>query len=1329
MAEIPVLPGFPADAPENLACASAAGANRGNGNLIGGREDGADGVRQEGNAVGIVRAADPSGNNEAPHQQDPRRGRSASKLRIRAIADACEVAVENIVANGNGEGNGNRNYNGNDQGAAVDELAGENVNGNGNGNGNQAIVQQYMHGDVEEDEEEIGEGDIAGLDELLGPVIVADPAPAPAPALAPAPAPAPHPAPALAPPQQFKLYATGDEPRNLAVDCLICLPNVRGEHPHFASMSNFVKHCNRYHVTDHALQIQSLLRCPRCHIHTNGQRGLNRHQTACNPPEGAREVGDVAAEVEVAAAEGGQQEQEVIERATDVQLQALFRGGLYNVHAAWELPLYEIVMSVLKGMLSEEMEECYDSTLAFFLIPGLVVFCNSFHKCCPGVPRAVDLLRRIVASTPENLGKSLADLVVAEAVGVYELHRHWNRREEREERGPQSRQVTKALARAEKFGRNGRFAPAAAILRRLEPLLTGQEAGEELRLSSEERAAAVLNLHPPFRSEDLDTIPPLQPGVEEPESSLICSKDVLQGIKGLRKDSAHGGSGWSNNSIRWLRVRSLKQDGDNAGEIGGALAEVFNRLHSGGMPTEVRSMWTRTRLVLLPKPGQQGAVRPLGLRDSFYRLGMRLLLVQCKDDLATHLGPAGQLAVGIPGGCQIGAQAMQMCYDRICEGSDGSAEESAGILLIDVKNAFNTLSVRQIYEQLLVICPGLARVFRFMYSEPSDLYGNEGELLGRRCIGVTQGDPLSTALCALAMLKPMAKCLAIAEEEKAKVVAVGGKSLAPVQVGFADDVSIGGSLGVMARVAPQVQGAFTPAGMTIAETKCMLAGARTSELSPEHRPMGFQIREGVKVLGVPVGSEEYKREFMDKCSAEMKIPHSALQRVSCHLAFLLISMVFNALPTYLLQSVHPSITRAFCVQFDSDINKCLGAILGMCSTDPSFVTLRGLSLAQGGLGIACKDGLIARGAFDVAQARSHEFITAFMPPLMSIDTRCYSQQPWVKSGIGEPGFADTIEIDDAERVILMEGYVHDEVKAVVKAVRGRVDQAKRVAFELELEQSDHPADREKRAWFLSGAHKDASRWLHDQLSFAFGTKYITSEGFRHAIRLRCLQGLEDPEGRRLGRCGCCAANERPRNHQNEGSLTHAISCHGTNLATQRHDKLRDILGFMLRGRVGKGEEGEPKIISVSMEESFGDGVTPINELSVRMDLVVRCTNGIYLVDLAVVNPACLRWLRKTGPVVPFAAAKARAAEKLRVLKERVPLLNLARTVKFVPFVVEATGRLGPGALALLEALQVPGEIRRMFSRDVSVHLSRFNGMMLSKVRKATLGAPSGQLGV
>ena len=78
------------------------------------------------------------------------------------------------------------------------------------------------------------------------------------------------------------------------------------------------------------------------------------------------------------------------------------------------------------------------------------------------------------------------------------------------------------------------------------------------------------------------------------------------------------------------------------------------------MSARTTFLWTRTRSVLIPKP-EAGAYRPIGIGDAFYRLLMRLAYSQKAEEIGSSLAPR-QLAVGVAGGCEIGAHMAHLQF-------------------------------------------------------------------------------------------------------------------------------------------------------------------------------------------------------------------------------------------------------------------------------------------------------------------------------------------------------------------------------------------------------------------------------------------------------------------------------------------------------------------------------------------------------------------------------------------------------------------------------------------------------------------------------------------
>ena len=103
---------------------------------------------------------------------------------------------------------------------------------------------------------------------------------------------------------------------------------------------------------------------------------------------------------------------------------------------------------------------------------------------------------------------------------------------------------------------------------------------------------------------------------------------------------------------------------------------------------------------------------------------------------------------GLPAGLEAAVCAMQLLYDD---------DDTEGILLVDAKNAFNSLNREAALHNVRFLCPSLATVLQNCYQAPSRLIvAGGGELSSEE--GITQGDPLSMSFYALATV-PLAQHL------------------------------------------------------------------------------------------------------------------------------------------------------------------------------------------------------------------------------------------------------------------------------------------------------------------------------------------------------------------------------------------------------------------------------------------------------------------------------------------------------------------------------------------------------------------------------------------
>ena len=142
------------------------------------------------------------------------------------------------------------------------------------------------------------------------------------------------------------------------------------------------------------------------------------------------------------------------------------------------------------------------------------------------------------------------------------------------------------------------------------------------------------------------------------------------------------------------------------------------------------------RLIALDKrPG----VRPIGVCEVIRRITSKAILKVVGHDVEEACGYL-QKCSGSPAGLEAAIHAMQNIYE------DDSTE---GILMVDARNAFNSLNREAALHNVQYLCPALSTCLHNCYQAPARLFvSGGGELASRE--GVTQGDPLSMPFYALA---------------------------------------------------------------------------------------------------------------------------------------------------------------------------------------------------------------------------------------------------------------------------------------------------------------------------------------------------------------------------------------------------------------------------------------------------------------------------------------------------------------------------------------------------------------------------------------------------
>ena len=266
-----------------------------------------------------------------------------------------------------------------------------------------------------------------------------------------------------------------------------------------------------------------------------------------------------------------------------------------------------------------------------------------------------------------------------------------------------------------------------------------------------------------------------------------------------------------------------------------ALATATKRMCTSYIDPEIIRPFIACRLIPLSKnPG----VRPIGICDTLRRIMGKAILSVIGPEIQAIAG-CTQLCARQRSGCEAAVHAMEELM------KDESVE---GILLVDARNAFNSLNREVMLRNIQVTCPSLAVPVINMYGSNAELFVGNDTILSQE--GMTQGDPLSMVVYALSTLPLIAR--------------VSQPNL--TQTWFADDAGAGASLESLHRWWTALSEVGPKYGYHVSPPKTWLLvkdqhkeAARTLFMNS-----GIKITtEGRPVLGAPIGTPEFTANFIE----------------------------------------------------------------------------------------------------------------------------------------------------------------------------------------------------------------------------------------------------------------------------------------------------------------------------------------------------------------------------------------------------------------------------------------------------------------------------------
>ena len=674
--------------------------------------------------------------------------------------------------------------------------------------------------------------------------------------------------------------------------------------------------------------------------------------------------------------------------------------------------------------------------------------------------------------------------------------------------------------------------------------------------------------------------------------------DSIDGVAIKRAaKSTRGGCGPSGMSSElWSRMLCSKAFTKEGDDLSFSLARLTRRLCTELVdPTTISSLLACRLIGLNKNPG----VRPIGIGEVLRRIIGRTVTQHLRSEIIQSAGPL-QLAAGQEGGCEAAIHAMNEIYNN---------NETEAILCADASNAFNVLNRMTCLINMRYLCPEFSIFLINFYRSPIKLFLYNGEYV-LSSEGTTQGDNAAAPFYAIS-LRPLMEDLS---------------SCSDFQLFYADD---GASAGKLIKIREWWQKlcergpgyGYLPNG-----SKSILLVKEQYLQKAIDTFAGTDViitTEGVRYLGSPIGTTEFKTNFVSEKVEEWSNQLKALSEIATsepQCAYSGFTFGLSKKWLFLMRTTE-GIAELFMPLENCIKDSFIPALIGP-NTPSNIRTLFSLPARDGGLGIL----------IPTEQAAS-EFINSSQ-----------ATQP-LKNLILE----QSLLINDERSDLLL---------SEAKGAKADVLKVKRSIQKAEKEQARSLLPTFDQRLFEEISSRGASSWL-TALPLKEHGFVLNKQEFRDALLLRYnlpFEGLPSV-------CACGKAN----------TLEHCLSCALGGYVYLRHNNIRDLTANLLVEAGCTDVTIEPQLLPITGETFQFKSTITVN--SARLDVSARNVwsdrDKVYT-DIRVFNS-----LAPTNFSQPLNNTIKRH-EREKVLHYEARVVEVEKAT-FTPLIFSTTGVMGPRA--------------------------------------------------
>ena len=937
-----------------------------------------------------------------------------------------------------------------------------------------------------------------------------------------------------------------------------------------------------------------------------------------------------------------------------IDLMGKFQSGLFLLNNAWLRPL-DLLMVQYLGKINDIGEN--DSSRCFYLVallilPGVINQVRFLHQRKRYKFSPIDTLRQLLSGNTNIIR-------LATEIDVLAGRRNTDGRVR--SRKDHKMHLMKNITNLTK---TGLLSKAANLLKPFSLLDRPRDEIEDddddaaaflsKSPTTDEARAIMLQYYP--EKNDFDILPDdaMPDDIDEQLATLLLtSGEVLSACMKANRSSANGSSGWTFCILQKLLGSDQGKQPDGLLE---RLTEFFNLCIRGELPEQLAELWVMARLVLVEKPGQANAWRPIAVGETFYRLLGRAINFKVAKVVAVKLMPI-QLACGVPSGAEIGVRlaALGLQANDVLPDVDDMEEEVAdnffaGLFSCDISNAFGEQRRGHIWQGLIEHCPSLLPIFKSFYGISRPVRLSNGDRVGICETGLSQGDPLALLYFCVGAHKLFLQIQEILkstqelfQEKRDDLIRL--RSMPALLVTFADDINTIGDLRVLGLASPKIIRAIEAYGFRVAVHKSALVGKHVYRVMEQGIFDGDDVdgddevvmrglrlvSDGVKVLGGYVGNEEYVSTMVAAAVDDMHSELPALiKNLDPQVAFTLLRYCINSRLTYLarVMELRPHMVdelRAYDLAVDEALARLAQEpIASVLPFHSRLGVLRSLPLKKGGLGIMRFCSFTSE-AFQVkSRGITLDYAGSYCPWLERVAT---SPQGWPEITIGAlDGITAALELNDQREDApaarpslptriqqcydilahsLMEGLVEDEEFALAAMLRS---------------QSDKGTGR----LFLWAGGSD------QRLYVSSPTEYRLA--LRHRLLLPPVRVLA-LEGDRI----CCPCGTRYAAMYTDPF--HATSCtKNAGLWKIRHDHMIVFLVAFIKLTMPDAT------IHREVQLSLANPDGTVGARFIIADIIVRMDHRVFVIDCSIVDPSAAT-VREQAAHVDDHAAKGKENDK------------------------------------------------------------------------------------